>query len=161
MYDSQYEPVTGSTHPWLTQLRPTSASSYDHPAAFYDLSDLSFLLWSSSCILRLVQPQLPATILHLLQRPDQPTPATRNQHQAALTYVSTIPATNVTILAEDHIRPSRTLHTFVDLTINCHLLYLLPRLCSFIVFGCHLLTRIKLNSFVGSTCLSAPQCVHI
>ena len=60
-----------------------------------------------------------------------------------------MPAINVTIISEDPIRPSRTLHTFEDLTINCHLLYLLPRFCSFIAFGSHLLTRIKLNTFAG------------
>ena len=109
MYDTQYEPAIGSTHPRLTQrtvktgnidlptmtdasflrwssscilwlnrshhpamiiqqhstTHPTSASSYDQPAAFYDSSDLSFQLRSSSCILRLIWPQLPATIIQL------------------------------------------------------------------------------------------------
>ena len=58
--------------------QPTSASSYDHPAAFFDSPDLSFQQRSSSCILRLNRPQLPAMILHLFQRLDQPTPATHN-----------------------------------------------------------------------------------
>ena len=112
----------------------TPASSYDHPTAFYDSTDLSFQLWSfsffngsinlrqlpatiiqlhstthptsassydpsasstarstyasfqlrsSSCILRLIRPQLPAMILPLLQRLDQPTPASSYDHPAA------------------------------------------------------------------------------
>ena len=48
--------------------------------------------------------------------------------------------------------------TFVNLTINCHFCYICYlAFVSFIVFSCQLLTRIKLKSFAGSTCLSAPQ----
>ena len=43
----------------------TSAFNYDHPAEFYDSSDLSFRLWSSSCILRLVRPQPSTSIIQL------------------------------------------------------------------------------------------------
>ena len=43
--------------------QPTSAFSYDHPAAFYHSTDLSFQLRSSSCILPLNRPQLPAMIV--------------------------------------------------------------------------------------------------
>ena len=49
----------------IYQPRPTSASSYNHPAAFYDSSDLSFQLRSSSCIPRLKLRQLPATNIKL------------------------------------------------------------------------------------------------
>ena len=45
--------------------RPTSAFDFDHPAVFYDLSDLSFRLRLSSCILRPNLRQLPATNIKL------------------------------------------------------------------------------------------------
>ena len=57
--------------------RPTSAFNFNHPAAFYDSSDLSFQLQSSSCILRLVRPQLSTTTIQL-HSATQPTPATCN-----------------------------------------------------------------------------------
>ena len=45
---------------------PTTASSYDHPAAFYDSTDLSFQLWSSSFFNDLINlRQLPATNIKL------------------------------------------------------------------------------------------------
>ena len=52
--------------------QPTSASSYDHPAAFYDSSELSFQLRSSSCIPRLNLCRLPTTSIQLRTSMTQP-----------------------------------------------------------------------------------------
>ena len=61
---------------WLsaTTDRPTSASRYDHSAAFNDSTNLSFLQRSSSCIQLLDRPQLPTTTiqLHSTTRPTSP-----------------------------------------------------------------------------------------
>ena len=73
------------------------------------------------------RPQLPATIiqLHSTTRPisayphqtsscistTRPTPATLVERPAAHIYNSTIPAIDITHLAEDYIQPPRTLHT--------------------------------------------------
>ena len=62
--------------------RPTSAFNYDHPTAFYDSSDLSLRLRSSSCILRLVRPQ-PSTSIIQLYSSTRPTPAFNFDHPAA------------------------------------------------------------------------------
>ena len=73
-----------------SSTRPTSAFSFDHPAAFYDLSDLSLRLRSSSCILRLVRPQLSASIIQL-HSSTRPTSAFDYDHPAAFynsTYAS-------------------------------------------------------------------------
>ena len=93
MYDSLYGLATRSTPPQLTQrtvktgssihqLRLTSASRNDRPAAFNDPTNLSFLLRSSSCIIRLDRPQLPATIV-LLHPTTRPTSASRYDRPAA------------------------------------------------------------------------------
>ena len=162
--------------------QPTSAAHNDHPAASYDLIDLSFPLWSSSCILRLNRPQLPATIIQLHPTtwltsashydhpaafygstdsyPHQtssciyttrPTPATLIEHPAAHIYNSTIPAINITHLAEDpNTIATDFTHTFVNLTINCHFCYICYlAFVSFIVFGCQLLARLNLNHLRG------------
>ena len=99
-YDSQYEPASGSTHSRLTQhtvitgkfrstnydrhqlptmiiklhstTRPTSTSSYDHPAAFYDSTDLSFQQWSSFFNDSINLRQLPATNIKLRSSTSQP-----------------------------------------------------------------------------------------
>ena len=107
--------------------RPTSASCYDRPAAFNDSTDLCCPQRSSSCIQWLGRPQLPVTIvqLHSTTRPisaypDQtsscisttrPTPATLVERPAAHIYNSTIPAIDITHLAEDYIQPPRILQT--------------------------------------------------
>ena len=81
--------------------RPTSATSNDRPAAFYDSTD-SHPHQTSSCI-----------------STTRPTPATLIEHPAAHIYDSTIPAIDITHLAED---PNTTAtdftYTFVNLTIN-------------------------------------------
>ena len=61
---------------------PTSASSYDHPAAFHDSTDLSYQLRSSSCIQRLIRPQLSATIIQL-HSTTHPTSASSYDHPTA------------------------------------------------------------------------------
>ena len=130
-YDPLYEPATGSTHPRLTQhtvitgninlltttdtsflrwssscilrlvrpqlltsiiqlhstTRPTSAFDYDHPAVFYDSSDLSLWLRSSSCILPLVRPQPSTTIIQLYST-TRPTSAFDFDHPAAFYHSS-------------------------------------------------------------------------
>ena len=122
----------------IYQPRPTSANHDDRPTAHIcDSIDLSSPQRSSSCILRLDRPQLPATIVQL-HSTTQST-ATRIKHPAAHIYDSTIPAIDITHLAED---PNTTAtdftHALVNTTINCHLCcicYL--TFVSFIVFGCH------------------------
>ena len=163
--------------------RPTSAFNYDHPAVFFDSSNLSFQLRSSSCILRLVQPQLSATIIHLYSS-TRPTSAFNYDHPAVFFDSSDLsffndsinlrqlPATNIKLRSSTS-QPSsyqryhsswRPYSTITDLTHVCRsdnklsfVIFVTPPPCSFIVFGCHLLTRIKLNSLAWSTCLSAPQ----
>ena len=64
--------------------------SYDHPAVFFDSSDLSFQLWPSCCILRLVRPQ-PSTSIIQLHSTTRPTSAFNFDHPAAFydsTYAS-------------------------------------------------------------------------
>ena len=115
---------------------------------FYDSADLSFLQRSSSCILRLDRLQLPSSSCISMTRP---TPATLIEHPAAHIYDSTIPAINITHLAEDPNTTAKDFtHTFVILTIKSSLLLdLLPRLCSIHCLWLSLLARIKLKSFVG------------
>ena len=98
----------------------TSATRNDRPAAFNDSTDLSFPQRSSSCILRLDRPQLPATIVQLRK-------------------YSTIPATDITHLAEDTDTTTVNFtHALVNMTINCHLCYICYlAFVSFIIFGCH------------------------
>ena len=62
----------------IYQPRPTSATHNDCPAAFNDSIDLSCPQRSSSCILRLDRPQLPATIVQLHSMTQQT--ATRIKH---------------------------------------------------------------------------------
>ena len=118
---------TVKTETSISTSRLTSASCNDYPAAVNDLTDLSCPQRSSSCIQRLDRPQLPATIvqLHSTTRPisayphqtsscistTRPTPANRIEHPAAHVYDPTIPAIDITHLAEDQIQPPRTLHT--------------------------------------------------
>ena len=61
--------------------RPTSAFNFDHPAVFFDSSDLSFQLRSSSCILRLVRSQLSTSII-LLYSSTRPISAFNFDHPA-------------------------------------------------------------------------------
>ena len=63
--------------------RPTSASRNDHPAAFYDSTDW-YPHQTSSCI-----------------STTRPTPAALIEHPAAHIYNSTVPAIDITHLAED------------------------------------------------------------
>ena len=92
---------------WVIDLpttRPTSASYYDRPAAFNDLTDLSCMQRSSSCIQRLDRPQL-THIKHLSVSPR----LDLRQLPSTTTWpyqLSTWP-----ILAEDLIQPLQTLHT--------------------------------------------------
>ena len=65
-----------------SSTRPTSAFNFDHPAVFFDSSDLSFQLWSSCCILRLVRPQ-PSTSIIQLHSTTRPTSAFNFNHPAA------------------------------------------------------------------------------
>ena len=126
----------------IYQPRPTPASHNDRPAAFDDSIDLSYSHQTSSCI-----------------STTRPTPATLIEHPAVHIYDSTIPAIDITHLVEgSNTTATDFTHTFVNLTINCRFSYICyPAFVSFIVFGCQLLTRIKLKSFAGSMCLSAPQ----
>ena len=101
--------------------RPISASRYDRPAAFSDLTD-NYPHQTSSCI-----------------STTRPTPATLTEHPTSHIYDLTIPVIDITHLAED---PNTTAtdftHTFVILTINCHpccICYL--TFVSFIVFSYH------------------------
>ena len=178
MYDSLYGLATRSTHPRLTQrtvktgtsiyqTRPTSTSRNDHPTESYDSTDLSYPQRSSSCIQRLDRPQLLTTIvqLHSTTRPTsayshqisscisttRPTSATLIEHPAEHIYDSTIPAIDITHLAED---PNTTAtdftHTFVIPTINghfCCICYL--TFVPFIVFGCHYSHALNLNRLRG------------
>ena len=101
-------------HVTIVQLhsttRPTSVSCNDRPAAFNNSTDFSIPLRLSSCILPLDRSQLPATIVQL-HSTTQLTPATCIKHLAAHIYDSTIPAIDITHLAEDQIQPPRTLRT--------------------------------------------------
>ena len=138
----------------IYQPRPTSTSRYDPPAASYDSTDLSFPLWSSSCILRLDRPQFPATIIQL-HSTTQPT-ASRIKHLAVSPRfdLRQPPSSNIQLSTSttrltrywhppSNWRPNTTAtdfpHTFVNLTINCHLCYICYlAFVSFIVFGCQL-----------------------
>ena len=73
--------------------RPTPPIRNDRPAAFNDLTD-SCPHQTSSCISM-----------------TRPTLATCIEHPAAHIYDSTIPAIDITHLAEDQIQLPRTLHT--------------------------------------------------
>ena len=87
-HNREYRSTNYDRHqlPSIIQLhsttRPTSAFDYDHPAAFYDSSDLSLRLRSSSCILRLVRPQPSTTIIQLYST-TRPTSAFDYDHPAA------------------------------------------------------------------------------
>ena len=69
----------------------------------------------------------------------RPTSATRNIRPVAHIYDSTIPATDITHLAEDtNTTTTIFTHTFVIPTINCHFCYICHlAFVSFIVCGCH------------------------
>ena len=123
-----YPNVLSKTGTSIYQPRPTSASCYDRLVAFDDSTDTSFPQWLSSCILRHDRPQLPATIVQL-HSTTRPTSASRDDRPAAFYYStdsyphqtsscilthfydSTIPAIDITHLAEDQIQSPRTLHT--------------------------------------------------
>ena len=112
---------------------PTSASRYDRPAAFYDSTN-SYPHQTSSCI-----------------STTRPTPATLVEHPAAHIYDSTIPAIDITHLAED---PNTTAtdftHALVNTTINCYLYYIYYlAFVSFIVFGRHYLHALNLKHLRG------------
>ena len=140
----------------LPTTRLTSASRYDHPAAFNDSTDLSCPQLSSSCIQRLDRPQL-----------------TRIKHLHDSTYASyphRMPSCAHPRLDDTsyrhhpsswrpHTTASDFTYTFLIPAIKLSLLlYLLPCLfVPFIVFGCHYSHALNLNSFAGSTHLSAPQ----
>ena len=185
MYDSLYGLATRSTHPLLTQhtvitgisiyqrwrssnaaFSPRNDSLLRTAQVFNDSTDLSFLLWSSNCILRLIWPQFTVTIIQLhsttwptssyqqrssncIQQLDRPQlPATIVQLHFN---DSTIPDIDITHLAEDQIQPPRSLHTrFVIPTINRHfscICYL--AFVPFIVFGCHNLHTLNLIHLQG------------
>ena len=123
MYDSLYGLVTRLTPTRLTprtvktgtsiyQTRPTSATRNDRPAVFYDSTD-SYPHQTPSCV-----------------STTRPTLATLIEHLAAHIYDSTIPAIDITHLAEDQIQPPQTLHTRCNSDNKSSLLlYLLSRLC--------------------------------
>ena len=94
-YNREYQSTNYDRHQLPTMIiqlhsstRPTSAFNFDHPAVFYDSSDLSFRLRSSSCILRLVRPQLSTSTIQL-HSTTQPTPATRAEVIGSLIYLMT------------------------------------------------------------------------
>ena len=145
-YDSLYGLATRSMHPRLTQRtvktgisiyqpRPTPVSHNDRPAAFYDTTDLSFPLRSSSCIQRLNR-QLPASNTYLHDStyacyPHRTSSCThlRLDHTSYRHHPS---SWRLNTTASDFT------HTFVNLTINCHFCYICYlAFVSFIVFGCH------------------------
>ena len=112
--------------------RPTSAFRYDRPTAFYDSTD-GYPHQTSSCI-----------------STTRPTPATLIEHPAAHIYNSTIPAIDITHLAED---PNTTAtdftHAIVNTTINRHLYICYLAFVSFIVFGCHYSHALNLKYLQG------------
>ena len=108
--------------------RPTSATCNDHPAASYDSTDVSFPLRSSNCIRRLDRHQLPATIIQL-HPTTRPTSASRYDRPAAFND-STDSYPHQTSSCISMTRPTPAprigahLHTFINLTINCHFSYI-------------------------------------
>ena len=183
MYDSLYglatrstppvNPTTVKTRTSIYQPQPTSATCNDRPAAFNNSTDLNFPQRSFSCIQRFDWSQLPATIIQL-HSTTRPTSASRNDRPAAF-YDSTNTSYPHQISSCAHLRLDHTsyqhhpsswrpkynrhgLYTHVCKSGNklSLLLYLLPRLCSLHWLWLSLLARIKLKTFAGSTCLSAP-----
>ena len=202
MYDSLYGLATTTTLPppltqrtvktvtSIYQPRLTSATRNNRPAAFNNLTDLSFLQWlssctsttqltsatrnncsaafnnstdlsypqqSSSCILWLDRHQLHSTItqLHFTTRLTSATSSDRPAASSRLNQTS-----------YPH-HPSNWRHKY-----NCHglyahvckydnklspLLYLLPHLCFLHCLWLSITHTLKLKSFAGLTCLSAPQ----
>ena len=110
MYDSQYETTNGSTHPRLTQCTIITGN-IDLPTT----TDTSFLWWSSSCILRLIWPQLPATIiqLHLMTRP---TSASGYDHPAAFNDSSDL---SFQLWSSSFIDDSSAYASYPQLTSSC------------------------------------------
>ena len=157
-YDPRYEPATGSTHPRLTQ-HTVITGNIDLPT----MTDTSFLRWSSSCILRLVRPQLSTSTIQL-HSTTRPTSAFDFDHPAAF-YDSAYTSYPRLTSSCAHLRlnytsyqcyhPSwRPYSTITDLTHVCRS----DNKLSFVIFVisplflhclCHLLTCIKLNSFAG------------
>ena len=167
MYDSLYGLATRSTSPRLTQ-QYCQNRDIDLPTT----TDLSSPQRSSSSILRLDRPQLSATFVQL-HSTTQPT-ATRIKHLAVYPRLDLhqLPSSN-TQLHTSSTRPYQLstspiklktkydrhgLYTHVCKSNNksSSLLYLSLRLCFLHSLLLSLLTRIKLKTFAGSTCLSAP-----
>ena len=136
-----------TTRPYQRNVK-TGTSIYQRPTY------LSCPQRPSSCIQRPHWYQLPATTiqLHSTARAISayqhqtsscisttlPTPATLVERPAAHIYNSTIPANDITYLAEDHIQPPRTFtYTFVIPAIKSSFLLYLVLLSPFIVSGCH------------------------
>ena len=150
----------------IQTTRPASATRNDRPAAFNDSTDLRFLQRSSSCILRLDQPQLPATIVQL-HSTTQPT-ATCTKHLAVSPRLdqrsyphrtSTCANLRLGHTSYRH-HPSSWRPRYNRHGLYAHvcksdnksslLLYLLPRLLSsFIVFGCHYSHTLNLKHLRG------------
>ena len=135
--------------------RPAALQQLDRPQLpitiiqlhFNNSTDLSYSPRSTSCIQRLDQHQLPATIvqLHSMTRL---TSASRND-RPAIFYDSTIPATNITHLAEDtNTTTTNFTHCKNDNKLSS-LLYLLPRLCFLHCLWLSLLARFNLNHLWG------------
>ena len=131
-------------------------------------TNISFLQRTSSCIpttrptpatrnnrlpalLLLDQHQLPVTIIQLHLSTTRPTSATRDDRPATHTFDSTIPATDITHLAEDtNTTTPNFSQALVNTTINCHLCYICYlAFVSFIVFGCHYSHALNLNHLRG------------
>ena len=146
MYDSLYGLATRSTPPRLSQRtvktgtsiyqpRPTSASRYNRPAAFYDstnrqLPTSNIKLYLHDSTLR----QLPSSNIQLCTSTTRPYQLSTSPH-----------------LAED---PNTTTtdftHTVIIPKINCHFCYICYlAFVSFIVFGCHLLARLNFKHLWG------------
>ena len=124
---------------------------------FNDLTNTSYPQRLSSCIQRLDRPQLPAMILQ--QHPTtRPTSATSNDRLAA--------SLQLNHTSYRH-HPSSWKHKYYCYGLYTHvckydnklspLLYLLPSLFFLHCLWMSIIHTHKLESFVGSTCLSAPQ----
>ena len=95
----------------------------------------------------------------------RPTPATLVERPAAHIYNSTIPANDITHLAEDHIQPPRTFtYTFV-IPANKIVTFVVSVISPFVFLHCLWLSLlaciIPLNSFVESTLYSAQQHIYL
>ena len=128
IYDSINISYMKQSSSCTSTTRPTSATRNDRPAAhIYDSTNISYPRRSSSCThLQLDQHQLPTTIHQLHTSTTRPTSATRNDRLAAHIYNSTIPATDITHLAEDtNTTTTNFTHAFVNTIINCHPCYII------------------------------------